>query len=250
MSVSKCAHASEDSAKLTPEKNNIGETALTQENKTQETLSPASFHGLNNHLAACKGYTELLLKTEGLPKEAHALVARLKQGFDDAISCSMELERTYKPHPFASSAPSPKEKEAPSAPEEQLGGCETLLLVEDDEAFREMLTSYLKRRGYTVLRAENGEQGLQALQEHSDDIDAVLLDRHMPRCDGLEFLELMRKDNPRLRVLMLSGNDLDQERAFLEKYGATTHLKKPFPLKELARTLRQLLEGPAPQVSL
>jgi CheY-like chemotaxis protein len=227
---------------------------LTEEKKSPnpQPQQRLSFHTLNNHLAACRGYAELLARVPGLPTEAMEFNQQLFRALGDALVSAMALERQAKENASEGSATvstqttSPREANTRSSSDEHPLACETLLLIEDDEAFREMLTHYLQRRGYTILSAQNGEEGLTYILQHLDEIDAVLLDRHMPRCDGLEFLAEMRRHAPRLRVVMISGNDLEHERAALEQHGVFSFLKKPFSLRVLSNTLRELFASPPP----
>ncbi|MCK6508843.1 response regulator [Myxococcota bacterium] len=236
-------------------KTQIESHPLLDEKKASEPHVPIrlSFHTLNNHLAACRGYAELLARLPALPPEATEYSKQLSRALGDALVSAMALEQQAKERasevPVAdvgTKTPPKTEIGARASSDENQIACETLLIVEDDEAFREMLTNYLQRRGYTILAAQNGEEGITRIQQHLEDIDAVLLDRHMPRCDGLEFLEEMRRYAPRLRVVMLSGNDLEHERTILERYGVFSHLKKPFSLRVLSHTLRQLFAAPPP----
>ncbi len=251
---------------MTEEKKTPNEKTLLEEGhalpdeRTASEPAPIrlSFHALNNHLAACRGYAELLARLPNLPPEATEYSKQLSRALGDALVSAMALEQQAKERsleaPVANAdtkATTKTEIGTRASSDENPLACETLLVVEDDEAFREMLTNYLQRRGYTILAAQNGEEGLAMVQQHLEDIDAVLLDRHMPRCDGLEFLEEMRRYAPRLRVVMLSGNDLEHERTILERFGVFSHLKKPFSLRVLSHTLRQLFAAapPAPLLS-
>ncbi len=81
---------------------------------------------------------------------------------------------------------------------------QTILVVDDDDQVRGVAARILRRRGYTVLEARNGEAGLRAM--HSDSIALVLSDVFMPGMDGPTMLTAMRALRPRLRLILMSGS--------------------------------------------
>ncbi len=85
------------------------------------------------------------------------------------------------------------------------GGSETILLVEDDSLVRAICVEILTHLGYTVLEAENGENGLEVFQQYQGTIDLLLSDVIMPKMGGAELVQHIRKTNPDIRVLFMSG---------------------------------------------
>ena len=84
----------------------------------------------------------------------------------------------------------------------------TILLVEDDDLNRDMLTQHFKRKNYAVISAVNGEEGMRMAEENLPDV--VLMDMNMPEMDGLEATRLIKK-NPataHIPVIILSGHDM------------------------------------------
>ncbi len=104
----------------------------------------------------------------------------------------------------------------------------TILVVDDNEMNRDMLSRRLKRQNYEVVMAEDGEMALEMLQTHT--VDLVLLDIMMPKLSGYDVLEQIKK-NPRtqhLPVIMISAvDDLDSVVKCVEM-GAEDYLFKPF----------------------
>ncbi len=104
----------------------------------------------------------------------------------------------------------------------------TVLIVDDIETNRDLLSRRLKKQGHTIVMAENGRQALHLLQEQS--VDVVLLDIMMPQMNGYEVLEHL-KANPALRhipVIMISAlNDIESVARCIE-LGAEDYLFKPF----------------------
>lgn len=110
-------------------------------------------------------------------------------------------------------------------------GARHVVVVEDDPRLRKMIVTYLNRAGYEVQEAEDGAQGLAAMQTAVP--DAVLLDLQMPRMNGVEFLAACRSD-PRLAtvpVVVYSGAPSDEVTA--EQLGARAYLMKPVDLDVL-----------------
>ena len=114
-----------------------------------------------------------------------------------------------------------------------------ILVVEDDEAVRELVASHLRKRQYVVEVAGSAEDVLRALRERRLEYDVALTDVHLPRLSGVELARLLLARSPLRPVVMITG-DADQElaRRALD-YGATGYLLKPFELFELDAALAQ-----------
>lgn len=122
-----------------------------------------------------------------------------------------------------------------------LGGNETILLVEDDPTLREATREYLKCLGYRVLRAGDGEEALQTAQS-AGHIDALVTDLRMPKMGGKELAEKLSVAMPGLKIMFVSGNiDTELIQREAEKR-APALLPKPFAMRGLARMLRNLLD--------
>src|SRR5262249_3949798 len=127
--------------------------------------------------------------------------------------------------------------------ENEKGGCETVLLVEDEESVRELVRVTLAARGYRVLEAENGEAGLRIAKEHGDSIDILITDVVMPGIGGRELARRLLQIRPDLGVLYLSGytEDTILHQGALD--AGTAFLQKPFTLQNLARKVREVLRS-------
>jgi CheY-like chemotaxis protein len=133
--------------------------------------------------------------------------------------------------------------QAPKADTADERGCETVLLVEDEEAVRVSTSQYLLRRGYTVLQGNSGADALNKMARHPGKIDVLITDVIMPGMSGPALADDLLRRLPELRVLYISGY-VDKT---LEQYGITSEvfLQKPFSLAALGRKLRQVLDGGA-----
>lgn len=105
----------------------------------------------------------------------------------------------------------------------------SILIVDDDAELREYMASALSALGYNIVTAEDGEEGLKCFRENS--IDLVITDIYMPKMDGLELIQTLRKIAPEVKILATSGDNRDYSHDALdwaEAAGAFEILEKPF----------------------
>jgi PAS domain S-box-containing protein len=128
-------------------------------------------------------------------------------------------------------------------------GSEKILLVEDDEALRELIVETLRQWGYEVFEAGNGNDALGIARKRSDEIDLLLTDVVMPGMNGPQVAEKVAALNPGIKVLFMSGYaDLGPGQS--DFFGKERRLlQKPYRLPDLARTIREVLETD-PEVEL
>jgi two-component system cell cycle sensor histidine kinase/response regulator CckA len=134
----------------------------------------------------------------------------------------------------------PVEAEAPDA---DLTGRGTVLLVEDEEAVRAFAGRALTSRGYTVLEAASGVEALELLDQHAGDIELVVSDVVMPEMDGPTLLKELRNRHSDVPVIFVSGYAEDAFRKNLpagEKFG---FLPKPFTLKQLVAAVKETMKA-------
>jgi two-component system cell cycle sensor histidine kinase/response regulator CckA len=145
----------------------------------------------------------------------------------------------------ALAVPAPAEKRAKKEREgKDLTGSATVLLVEDEDAVRSFAARALTTRGYKVLEASSGAHALEVMNEHQADVDIVVSDVVMPEMDGPTMLKHLRKTNPNLKIIFMSGYAEDAFRNGLSEDDASTFafLPKPFSLKVLAEKVKDILE--------
>ncbi len=106
-----------------------------------------------------------------------------------------------------------------------------ILVVDDDAAVRDVLTRFLRRRGYRVGIAANGEEALSAVRDH--DPDLMLLDIHLPKLSGLDVLQELQSGNLQTRTIALSGIPDDEMVQSTKELGAVAFLAKPFDFTAL-----------------
>jgi two-component system NtrC family sensor kinase len=133
---------------------------------------------------------------------------------------------------------------APTIREEESlrGGTETILLAEDEEAIRSLVERTLKELGYTILVARNGEEAVEIFRRNKK-IALAVLDAVMPRKGGKEAFEEMRKENPGLKVIFMSGYAADGIHDSFVMIAGMPFLQKPFGPTILARKIREVLDA-------
>ncbi len=150
--------------------------------------------------------------------------------------------RIYLPlHENAAPATGPAATAAPERPRD-LTGKGTILLVEDEDAVRLFASRALKNKGYNVLEASSGEQALDIVDERGEEIDVLISDVVMPNMDGPSLVKAIQERHRDLKIIFISGYAED---AFRKNLGPTevSFLPKPFSLKQLAETVKEVLEG-------
>lgn len=120
-----------------------------------------------------------------------------------------------------------------------------ILIVDDEQNILISLEYLMRREGYEVRVAKDGEEGLRSLREQPPDL--VLLDVMMPKLNGFEVCQAVRAD-PTLagvRILMLSAKGREAEIAKGLSIGADAYIPKPFSTRELVAKVKSMLESQA-----
>ena len=135
--------------------------------------------------------------------------------------------------------------------QEGLRGTETILVVDDSDSVRELVSKGLGRLGYRVLTAASAEQAMEVSAREAE-VDLLLADVVMPGMDGVELARGIRAARPEVKVLFISGYEREAvaRRGVVE--GGTSMLPKPFLLEDLARSVRAMFlptAGTAPKTS-
>jgi two-component system nitrogen regulation response regulator NtrX len=115
-----------------------------------------------------------------------------------------------------------------------------VLVVDDEAAIRRSLSGILADEGYETALAEDGERALAAVRERAPDL--VLLDIAMPGRDGIQVLEDLRRSQPTLPVVMMSGHGTIETAVRATQLGAFDFIEKPVTLEKLLLTVRNALE--------
>ena len=151
--------------------------------------------------------------------------------------------RIYLPRHIPSAEETAPKREAVAEAPKDLTGRGTILLVEDEESVRAFAARALASRGYTVLEADTGVTALEVMDDHEGEVDLVVSDVVMPEMDGPTLLKEVRKRNPKMKVIFVSGYAEDAFSKNLEGGEQFHFLPKPFNLKELAATVKEVISS-------
>ena len=119
-----------------------------------------------------------------------------------------------------------------------------ILLIDDEESIRTLMRQILEQSGHAVIEARGGTEGL-ALFPHAH-VDLVITDIVMPDMDGLEVLRELRRMDPSVQILAITGGDVERGAVYLNTarlMGAATVLAKPFGAAQLRAAANGLLPG-------
>jgi DNA-binding response OmpR family regulator len=114
----------------------------------------------------------------------------------------------------------------------------TILLVDDEEAVRKVLTFPLERDGYNVVQASDGEEALARFGDQP--VDLVVLDIMLPKLDGLEVCKQLRSRSS-VPIIMLTARDDELDKVVGLELGADDYITKPFSIREFRSRVRALL---------
>jgi two-component system cell cycle sensor histidine kinase/response regulator CckA len=140
-------------------------------------------------------------------------------------------------------AAQPSAAPAKAAATADLTGTGTILLVEDEVGLRALNARGLKSRGYTVLEAENGVDAVAVFEQHGGAVDLVVSDVVMPEMDGPTLLKELRKRNPKLKIVFVSGYAEEAFAKSLPEGQQFSFLAKPFTLKQLIAQVKETMAG-------
>lgn len=114
-----------------------------------------------------------------------------------------------------------------------------ILIIEDEIRIRILLRDYLKKDGFKVIEASDGDEGINTFQ--SNIIDLILLDIMMPRVDGITVLETIRNVS-NVPIILLTAKSQEEDKLFGYEMGADDYITKPFSPKVLIAKVKALLK--------
>ncbi|NVK35503.1 MAG: response regulator [Rhodobacteraceae bacterium] len=250
--------AMSDGGKLTIATSNVNEAESTQYENTRG-MPPGEYtlievsdtgHGMPAHVME-KIFdpffsTKEVGKGTGLGLSTVYGIVKQTGGF---VFCTSEVDvgttfRLFLPRhiPEFVEEPEVKQEALPEAVAD-LTGSATILLVEDEEAVRAFAARALASRGYTVHEAGSGTEALEVMEETGGDVDLVVSDVVMPEMDGPTLLVELRKTRPDLKIIFVSGYAEDAFEENLPENEKFFFLPKPFTLKQLATTVKEVLNS-------
>jgi two-component system cell cycle sensor histidine kinase/response regulator CckA len=119
----------------------------------------------------------------------------------------------------------------------------TILLVENGEMLRPLLCAILKREGYKVVEAKDGDEALAAWEHYQGQIDVVITDMVMPNMSGKKLVERLRLLKPKVKIIYISGYESSLIFANNQFGPDVAFLQKPFRPVELSKVVREMLKS-------
>jgi len=124
---------------------------------------------------------------------------------------------------------------------ELMKGKETILLVDDEKRTIQVEKLMLEKLGYTVFPAKSGKKAVELYKENAVDLDLVVLDMIMPEMNGKDTYDVLKKINPEVKVLLVSGYSRNKQIEELMDLGCNGFIHKPFDIVQLSKKLREVL---------
>jgi two-component system, cell cycle sensor histidine kinase and response regulator CckA len=121
------------------------------------------------------------------------------------------------------------------------GNGELILIIDDDSLICEMTKTSLERHSYKVLVARDGMEAIGLYTQHQQEISVVLIDMMMPTMDGLTTIRILRKINPEIKIIAISGLASNHEMIKALSQNVTTFLPKPYSSSDLLKNLQVVL---------
>ena len=116
----------------------------------------------------------------------------------------------------------------------------TILIADDEERIRRLVSDFLRRDGYTVLQAADGGQAMELIDQKLGSIDLIILDVMMPVYDGWSVLRHIRSKNTEVPVMMLTARTEENDEVFGFDLGADDYINKPFSPLVLSARVRAI----------
>lgn len=120
-------------------------------------------------------------------------------------------------------------------------GTGTILVVDDEKEVRDLLKNQFEELGYSVIIAGDGKEAVEKYEIEYKNIDLIILDMIMPKLDGKETFRKMKKINPDLKVLLISGFSQNDKATDLLNEGVLAFAQKPFKIDEISKIIQSIL---------
>ncbi|HAV22687.1 MAG: hypothetical protein A2X67_10030 [Ignavibacteria bacterium GWA2_55_11] len=185
--------------------------------------------------------TKELGKGTGLGLSVVRGIVESHKGFVD-VESSLGKGATFRAYfPVREWKPTEHESKRPSL-EIIPGGKETILIIEDEELLRELVKTTLLSKGYVVLTAENGQEGVETFSRHRDEISVVLTDLGLPLLGGEEVCRRIRALHPNVKLIVASGFVDPKLKAEMYEAGIRRFVLKPYQAEEVLMAIRDVLD--------
>jgi CheY-like chemotaxis protein len=121
-------------------------------------------------------------------------------------------------------------------------GSETILVIEDEEDLRELLTSMLHDYGYSILVARDGLEALERYRRHRQNIELIITDMDLPKLNGAAVSQAILNDNPDARIILISGFLEAALKESILASGVREFVAKPYTMAQMLQIIRKVLD--------
>jgi len=157
------------------------------------------------------------------------------------IEVQSEVDRGSTFRVFLPAIPSPREKQAPPAPEEASRGSGRVLVVDDEEVIRQFASVILRDLGYDPVGVADGQEALEYYRAHPGKVDLVLLDMVMPKMNGRECFRKLKALDPKVRAVLSTGYGLNEAAQGMLDEGVAGFIQKPYVAAQLGKAVAAAL---------
>lgn len=116
-----------------------------------------------------------------------------------------------------------------------------ILVIDDQESMRSIISTVLKDKGYKVTAVDDGETALTFFKNNPDSFDLILADINMPKIDGFELLKIIKESHPKTPVVFLTGMNTEVTEIMGEKYNVDGIINKPFIVDDILATVKRII---------
>jgi CheY-like chemotaxis protein len=116
-----------------------------------------------------------------------------------------------------------------------------LLIVDDNEGVRHLVSRWLEKAGFSVREAKDGAEAVEMVKEDPPDI--ILADIRMPKIDGIELARIIKSDHPDIKIILMTAYSSPQTIAQARREGVDDYLEKPFTKDQVERITMETLSG-------
>ena len=116
-----------------------------------------------------------------------------------------------------------------------------LLIVDDNEGVRHLVSRWLEKAGFSVQEARDGAEAIEMVRKDPPDI--ILADIRMPKIDGIELARIIKSDHPRIKIILMTAYSSPQTIAQARREGVDDYLEKPFTKDQVERITMEVLSA-------
>lgn len=116
-----------------------------------------------------------------------------------------------------------------------------LLIVDDNEGVRHLVSRWLEKAGFSVTEARDGAEAVEKVKVDPPDI--VLADIRMPKIDGIELARIIKSEHPQIKIILMTAYSSPQTIAQARREGVDDYLEKPFTKDQVERITMEVLSG-------